>query len=106
MNAGDLRQRVTIQYKTVTKDAYGQEVITWTDLATVWASVEPLSGREFMEGRQETAEVNTRIRIRQRTGIEPEQRAVWGSVIYNILAVILIQTRNREIHLMCREIDD
>jgi SPP1 family predicted phage head-tail adaptor len=110
MEAGRLRQRVTIQYKVVVKDTYGQETITWTELAEVWASVEPLTGREYMEGRQEAAEVSTRIRVRYRSGIEPEMRVVcptsYGSVTYNVLAVLHQETRKREIQLMCREIDE
>ncbi len=106
MEAGRLRQRVTIQYKVVVKDSFGQETITWTELATVWAEVAPLTGREFMEGRQETAEVSTRIRIRYRSGVEPEMRAVHAGTIYNILAVLHVDEREREIQLMCRDIDE
>lgn len=106
MEAGRLRQRVTIQYKVVVQDSFGQEGITWTDLATVWASVEPLTGREYIEGRQEAAEVSTRIRIRYRSGVEPEMRAVHGSTVYNILSVLHIEQGQREIVLMCREIDE
>lgn len=106
MIIGNLRERVTIQYKVVVKDSFGAETITWTELATVWASVEPLAGREFIEGRQEYAEVSTRIRIRQRSGIAPEMRVVHGSNVYNILAVIHLETRYREMHLMCREIEE
>lgn len=109
MQAGKLDRRVVLKEKVVTKDSYGQEVITWTEIATVWGEVQPLTGREFMEGRQMQAEVSTRVRIRYRTGIEPEDRAevtLDGSVIvYDILAVLPYGMDRREIHLMCREID-
>lgn len=104
MRAGQLRQRVTIQEKDVTRDTHGAEEITWTDLATVWAAVEPLTGREWIEGRQETAGVSTRIRIRYRSGITPEMRVSFGDITFNILSVIHVQERERELHLMCREI--
>jgi len=104
MRAGDLRQRVTIQSKTAVQNSFGEEVITWVDLATVWASVEPLRGREFLDGKMLTAEITTRIRIRERDGISPEMRAVFGSKIYDILAVVHIEEREREIDLMCQEI--
>lgn len=104
MEAGKLRHRVEIQYKVVTQNSYGEEEITWTELATVWAAVEPLSGREFLEGRQVSAEVNTRIRIRRRGDVTPEMRVVYGSINYDILAVIELEERRREEHLMCQEI--
>ena len=104
MRAGNLRQRVTIKSKSATQDAYGDEVITWVSWATVWAAVEPLQGREFMAAKQITAEVTTRIRIRYRRGILPEWRVTFGSINYDILSIIHIEEREREIHLMCQEI--
>ena len=50
--AGRMRDRVVIQTKSATRDAYGAEVITWSTLATVWASVESIGGREFIENQQ------------------------------------------------------
>lgn len=103
MRAGTLRQRVTIQDKSVVRDTYGAETITWTEVATVWAAVEPLQGREYLEARQTTAEVSTRIRIRYRSGITPEMRVEFGTRVYEILAVIDVKELDREIHLMSRE---
>jgi head-tail adaptor len=34
MRAGRLRHRVVIQRKTVTQNAFGEEVITWTTVGT------------------------------------------------------------------------
>lgn len=104
MRAGDLRHRVTIQEKQVTKNSYGEEVITWQDVATVWAAVEPLRGREFLEAQRAGAEVTTRIRIRHRDGIRPEMRVVQGNHTYDIKAVLDVGGRGRELHLMCREV--
>ncbi len=104
MKGGQLRQRVIIKEKSVTQNTYGEEVITWNDVDTVWAAVEPLRGREFMDGKQITAEVSTKIRIRYRSGITPEMRAVFGSIAYDIHSIIHIEEREREIHLMCQEI--
>ena len=105
MEAGKLRHRVTIQEKpTVTRDGFGGEVPGWTEVDTVWAAVEPLGGREFLEGRSLEAIVDTRIRIRYRTGLVPSMRVVWGSHTYGIQAVIEPKSAHREIHLMCAEI--
>lgn len=103
MRAGTLRQRVTIQDKSVVRDTYGGETISWTDVAEVWAAVEPLQGREYLEARQTMAEVTTRIRVRYRSGITPEMRVEYDSRNYEILAVIHVREQQRELHLMCRE---
>lgn len=108
MQAGHLRQRVTLQNKSVTRDAYGDEIVNWTDAATVWASVEPLRGREFYEARQEHADVTTRIRLRFRRSIDTHMRVSWtdevgGVHLFDIEGVQHIHERKRETHLMCTE---
>lgn len=106
MRAGDLRERVTIQDKSVVQDGYGAEVISWTTVGTFWAAVEPLAGREFLEGRQMTAEVTTRIRIRRQDAtveIRPEMQAVYRGRTFEIVAVLELKERRREMHLMCTE---
>lgn len=82
------------------------EVIVWTTVATVWAAVEPLTGREFLEGRALDAELSTRIRVRYRTGVvmHPEMRVVWGSHTYDVAAVIEKKSEHREIWLMAQEV--
>lgn len=105
MKAGPLRHRVTIQEKAGTgQDGYGEDLPVWSDVATVWAAVEPLRGREFLEAQRAGAEVTTRIRIRYRDGIEPEMRVSWGDHTYDIEAILHIEERQREIHLMCKEL--
>lgn len=104
MRAGELRHRITIQQKTVVRDTYGGETVTWTNTATVWAAVEPLSGREYFSAQQVQAEVNHRIRIRYRAGITTTMRVLWGTRVFDILAIINLQERGREIHLMCKEV--
>lgn len=105
MRSGLLRNRVTVQYKVVSADAYGQEVITWTDLANAWADIQPLRGREFQEGAQTHAEVTHRIRMRYQPSviITPEMRIVYGSRIFYIESIIQPAEIDRELVLMSRE---
>lgn len=106
MKIGALRHRVTIQTKTVTIDSYGGESITWTDYLTVWAAVEPLTGREFLEGRRLDNMIGHRIRIRYRAGLDPSMRVSWGSRVFDIESVIERESKRREIWLMCKELVD
>lgn len=52
MEAGKLRDRIELQRASVAIDSHGDQVKTWATLATVWGSVEPLSGREFLQASQ------------------------------------------------------
>lgn len=108
MRAGELRHRVTIQYLPPedqrARDPFGSVIEEWIDYATVWAAVEPLSGREYFSAQQMNAEVTTNIRIRYLSGVTPSMRVKWGERLYNIQSVINVRERNRELHLMCKEV--
>lgn len=101
MRAGRLRHSVTLQSKSVSRDAAGGESIMWTTFATVWAEVQPLSGREYVAMRQAQADVAVRVRMRYVAGVNPAMRVVHGSAIYNVLEVIDVWGRQRELELMC-----
>lgn len=103
LHAGIFRHRITILEKTVTRDGYGAEIVTWTTQGTYWASVEPIRGREFVEMKQAQAEVSHRIRMRVATGIKPEMRVSFDGREFEIDSVINVRERDRELQLMCRE---
>lgn len=87
MTAGQLRERVTIQQAVETPDGGGGSSIDWQDVATVWAEVRPLSGRERLQAQQLESAVNYRIRIRFRSDITAGMRLVWRDQVMNIRAV-------------------
>ena len=103
MRAGWLKHRITIQSQTETRSASGQVNIDWADYLSAWASIEPLRGREYLEGRQAEASVDHRIRMRYRGGITPDMQVVYGSRTFQIVSVINVIEGSRELNLMCRE---
>jgi SPP1 family predicted phage head-tail adaptor len=103
MNAGRMRHRITIQQRANTPDTFGQPIESWADVATVWASVEPLQGREFFAADQVNAEVTTRIRMRWRSGITAAMRVSFDSRLYDIQSVIVSREIHDEMQLMCTE---
>jgi SPP1 family predicted phage head-tail adaptor len=74
LDAGKLDKRITIQTPARTDDGGGGVTIAYTDAATVWASIEPGSGREFFQARQLNPEITHTVTIRYRSGITPAQR--------------------------------
>lgn len=101
MQAGKLRHAVTIQVPPVGQDEIGQPNTVWTNVATVWASVEDLTGREYQAAQATQNPVQTRIRIRYRAGIVASMRVLHGTTIYNIEAVLDRDGRRVELQLMC-----
>lgn len=110
MQAGTLRHRVTLQrfeqgqdaYGGVLQDAYGGPVETWADVATCWAAVDALSGREFFATRQVQSEVSHKITLRHRSGVTPEMRVLFGGKVFGIEAV-LPDSKSTRLVLMCKE---
>ena len=47
MQAGYLRKRVTIQQRSTVTDTFGGQSTSWVDIATVYAEITPMSGREW-----------------------------------------------------------
>ena len=52
MRASELRRQIVIQHASRVKDDFGSDVSTWATLATVYAKIEPLTGREFFAANE------------------------------------------------------
>lgn len=88
MRLGPLRHRVTFQSRKTGRDAFGQPVEGWDDLATVWASVEPISGRELISAGQNLAELTHRIRCRFVAALVAADRMVYDTRAFDLRSVI------------------
>lgn len=93
LKAGRLDRLATIRAKTLANDDAGQPIETWADVATVWTEKTDLRGREFFAAQANNAEIETRFRIRWRTGVTPENRIVFEGRDYEILSVAEIGRR-------------
>ncbi len=102
MNAGKLDQRVTVERFTSTVDDWGTPIESWAPLFTCWAAVEPLVGREYIAAQALQSEVTTRIRMRFRPWMTPQDRIVHEGRVYEIESVIDYRSQHREHVLMCR----
>lgn len=98
-----MRQRTVLQTRELAQNQFGEAVETWIDGPLLCASFEPLKGGEYWKGQnmpQLAAQIEARIRIRFRKGINPgENRIRHGGIIYDIKSVIH-DRRRRETQLM------
>ena len=103
--AGPLRHRIAIQRQTDTITTSGGFAPTWATIATVWASVEPLSGREYLREHAVHGDTTHRVRMRYRGGVTRRHRLLWGARVFdildpanqdeaNVLLVILVKERD------------
>ena len=106
MRAGELRNRITFQEPVHTRDTFQADVITYTDVVTVWAAIDWESGRRFLEAAQLNAEVQGVVRIRYRDDVKPEWRIKFGDRYFEIISIANIQERRRELQLNVKEAQD
>lgn len=89
IGAGKLRHKVTIQARGEVQDPVSGEMVPgWTDFASVWASIEPLSARDFIAAQANQSEITARIVIRYREGILPTMRILHRGRVYAIQGVL------------------
>ncbi len=104
MIAGKLNKKVTIQSAVEVQSNTGEVTTTWVLLAVVWASVTPLVGNELYKLKSVDAKISVKIRIRYISGITTKMRILYGSRSLNILSIINIKEKNKELLIMCDEI--
>lgn len=99
----DLRDRVTIEMATRVGDGVGGAASSWIELATVWASVTPLTGREVATGERVEAHQGYRITIRYRNDVTTAMRVIWAGRTLNIRSLADPDGRMRWLELTVEE---
>jgi len=88
--AGKLDRRVTLQRFVETRDAYNSPVENWYDIATVWASYEPIRDAEKFRAGETAAGLSARFVIRHSSlvaDLNPKDRLTYKGVTYAIVGV-------------------
>jgi SPP1 family predicted phage head-tail adaptor len=103
MKIGALRHRVTIQQLSKSQNGMGEEEPGWTNFATRWASIEPISGREYFSAQQVNAEITHRVKMRHLEGLESTMRILYGARAFEIKSIMNIKEKNQELEILCVE---
>lgn len=108
IDPGKMRHRITIQEFSGTADGFGDPLqrddAEWTDVATLWAAIDPVSGKEFYAVEQSQSEVTHKIRCRYRTGLTTAMRIKYGSRKFKIISIINWEERGESLLIMCKEL--
>lgn len=84
---GRMRYRVELQQQTLTRNAFGEPVPTWTTQITVPAAIKQQGGSELIRaGQQQTQRVYL-VTIRAYSGLDATWRLLWGSTVLEIDSV-------------------
>lgn len=99
MSAGALDRQILLEFKTAGQSGTGEPTESWGTPATVWATVDPVSGREFYSAlaAQMVANETLRFRIRFRADVRPNTARITypvsGGRLYNIRRVAEVGRR-------------
>ena len=100
IDPGALRHEVALQNAELTPDGLGGHADAWTEIATVFARIEPV-GEESRFGAGQIRETAThRFTVRYRSDITSGMRFVRGGRLFDILTVHDPDETRR--YLICR----
>ena len=102
IDAGKLRERVTVQIASGSTNTMGETVLAWSNSTSVWASVEGVSARESLTNAQQEIAVTHRVRLRHLPGLTQNMRFAWRNRTLEIVS--LLEHGNRSEHeAICQE---
>jgi SPP1 family predicted phage head-tail adaptor len=102
IDAGQLRERITVEQPTESRNRLGETTYTYSTFAEVWASVTGVTAREFLLANTQQTEITHRIRMRYLTGLTNQMRISWRGRTLQIISVL--ERENRSEHeLICSE---
>jgi SPP1 family predicted phage head-tail adaptor len=103
MNPRWMDSRITIlDPEFTTENELGEKVKTTREVATIWASVLALRGKDYIESQKTRSELSYKVTIRHRTDLHPAMIVRHKDKELEIQAVIELG-RNAGIELMCVE---
>lgn len=105
MKIGDLRHRITLQKYIETTDDEGFSTQQWQDIATVWASVENLYGREYWQAAAIQAENTVKFTIRYRKDLSSDMRIKFQGQHYEIISIDNIKYKNEYIEIKAKAVE-
>lgn len=112
MKIGNLRNRITLQSRSSTLDSYGQELNVWLDIATIWANIMPIGGREKLRSMAIQTDLTHTVQVRYDVRFLPPSKAdAWrikyvtpaGTRIFNIVGARDVDEKRKSIIFDCTE---
>lgn len=104
MKIGELRQRITILQITSTIDVNGFTLEAATELATVWAAVSNLHGKEYFAAKAVQAENTVKFTIRYLPGVHSGMRILFQDRMFNITDIDDIKYRKKYLEIKAVEV--
>lgn len=87
IRTGELREQITIQSLTESRDAVGGVVQGWATFSAPWARVVSMKGDEALRATADQAQHAVRFQMHHLAGVTTAMRLVWAGRNYDIREV-------------------
>lgn len=88
LNPGKFNKKISIHSQSVISDGAGGYENKLTLIKSVWASIEPITAREYYEARQLSVEITHKIIVRSSEIINRTQVISYDGNLYDIQHII------------------
>lgn len=96
---GALRRRLTLERAVTGPD----DTVAWTAVATLWASISPVSATESSTGAALAGTAGLRIETRWRNDLTSRDRLTLGARIFRVVATHDLDERRRRLVVIAEE---
>lgn len=103
MDIGRTNKRVSFCRFVEEKNEMNQTTQVLKKIRTVWASVEPKSGREYIEAEKEHPELTYIITTRYMDDVTPDMFIQHKQRLFNIRSIRNIRENNEMLEISCTE---
>ncbi len=98
-----LNKRVEILTAQRSNDNVGGGAVSWSSIATVWASIKPRHMSENLRAEKLTGQASHTITLRYRPDIQPNMRFGLGTRQFEIISQINVGENNVWLECLCTE---
>lgn len=103
MDIGRTNKRIVFCRYSEEKNDLMQEEQELKSIKTVWASVEPMRGKEYQEAQRIRPELTYKITTRYHRGITPDMLIKFRDRCFQIVSIINVHERNEMLEIICTE---
>lgn len=104
MRSGALRNPMTVQRATVTRDSHGQEVRSWSRIGKTWGEIVASEGREFVDGGGTEQHVTHEVWIRYFRGLQASDRLLHDGRTFHVQRVTDHMGRREKMRVFVTEV--
>lgn len=104
MNPGRMDRRITVQVRTLSKDAAGGRTETWADSFKCWAELVKHTAAEGITADADRSTDERQFRIRYRTGLASGTHRILYQLKFYDITAIEEEGRQDRLLLTCRSV--